>query len=135
MACEFELCLNAGQYAHANREALAALDLVDAVEAQLTIYRDHSQVMEINRKAAAGPVAVEPRLFSLLQQCKQLWEDTAGGFDITSGPLSKVWGFHRRQGSLPRRQKLPWPWNARVRSIWIWTPISARFGFDILGWN
>ncbi len=101
MACEFELCLNAGQYAHANREALAALDLVDAVEAQLTIYREHSQVMEINRRAAAGPVAVEPRLFGLLQRCKQLWEETAGGFDITSGPLSKVWGFHRRQGSLP----------------------------------
>lgn len=101
MACEFELCLNAGEFAHANRAALSALELVDAVEAQLTVYRDHSQIMDLNRRAAQGPVAVEPRLFSLLERCVQLWRETAGAFDITSGPLSKVWGFYRRQGNLP----------------------------------
>lgn len=101
MACEFEVLLNAGQYPHGTAVALAALDLVEQLEDQLTVYRETSEVMAINHAAAAGPVAVEPKLFALLQQAVELWRETGGAFDLTSGPLSKVWGFYRRQGELP----------------------------------
>ncbi len=101
MACEFELCLNAGQYTHGNRAALAALDLVDTLESQLTVYRDESEIMHLNRRAASEPVRVEPRLLALLQTAIDLWRATEGAFDPTAGPLSKVWGFFRRQGSIP----------------------------------
>ena len=44
---------------------------------------------------------VEPRLFAILQLAQQLYRDTDGALDITSGPLSEMWGFSRRQGRLP----------------------------------
>ncbi|MGE0609275.1 MAG: FAD:protein FMN transferase [Pirellulales bacterium] len=106
MACQFETLLNAGQYPHGTVAAMAALDLVEELEAQLTVYRDSSEIMRINREAAAVPVEVEPQLFGLLQQAVELWRETAGAFDITSGPLSKVWGFYRRQGTLPSDSEL-----------------------------
>lgn len=101
MACQFEVFFNAGQYDNATGAALEALDLVDALEAQLTVYRDTSEIMEINRRAADEAVLVEPRLLELLHYARQLHAETEGAYDITSGPLSKVWGFYRRQGQLP----------------------------------
>jgi thiamine biosynthesis lipoprotein len=106
MACEFEVFLNAGQYREANDAVVEALDLIDSLEEQLTVYRDTSEIAAINRRAAAEPVAVEPRLFALLEQAVELHRQTHGAFDIASGPLTKVWGFYRRQGALPAESDL-----------------------------
>lgn len=106
MACQFEVALDPNRCAGAAEAAIEALDLVDRLEDQLTVYRDDSEVMDINRTAAAGPVTVETRLFELLQLSLVLYEQTHRAFDITSGPLSKVWGFFRRQGKLPERDQL-----------------------------
>ena len=40
--------------------ACRALDLIDELEAQLTVYRDDSEVSRLNATAHLGPVAVEP---------------------------------------------------------------------------
>lgn len=106
MACQFEIFLNAGQYPQGNETAIEALDLVDAIEQQMTVYRDSSEVAEINRRAGEEWVEVEPRLFDLLVRAVQVYRETNGAFDITSGPLSKVWGFYRRAGSIPNPDNL-----------------------------
>lgn len=101
MACEFQVFLNAGQHPYGADAALKALDLVDALEDQLTVYRSHSEVSRLNRLANDEPVNVEPRLFELLQQAKQLHQETECAFDITTGVLTKTWGFYRRAGRFP----------------------------------
>jgi len=101
MACEFEVQLAAGREDDSADHVLKALDLVEALEDQLTVYRADSEVLRINRQAADRPVSVEPRLFALLQLAERLHRDTEGALDITSGPLSEIWGFSRRAGRLP----------------------------------
>lgn len=101
MACQFEVFFNAGQYQDATGRALEALDLVDMLEAQLTVYRETSEICQINHLAASEAVLVEPRLLQLLDDALRLAAETGGAYDITSGPLSKVWGFYRRQGQIP----------------------------------
>lgn len=101
MACEFEVQLAAGRHDGSTEWVLKALDLVEMLENQLTIYRADSEVLRINREAAKGPVDVEPRLFAMFQLAEQLHRETGGAFDVTSGPLSEAWGFSRRQGRLP----------------------------------
>jgi FAD:protein FMN transferase len=100
MACEFAIQYHAadGHYAEA---ALAALDLVDQLEDQLSIYRPYTEVSEINRAAAEHAVEMEPRLFSLVELCAWLHAASGGAFDVTSGPLSRIWGFFKREGRLP----------------------------------
>jgi thiamine biosynthesis lipoprotein len=105
MACRFEVTLpledQAGVLA-----AQQALDEVDNLEARLTIFRESSEVSFINREAATGPVRVEQSLFSLLLLCRELCRETGGAFDITSGPLSRCWGFLRRQGRIPELNEI-----------------------------
>jgi len=106
MACTFEVFLNAGQYPAGNTAALAALDLVDRLEDQLSIYRESSEVSELNRTAAFTSVEIEPRLFNLLQLAERLHSETGGAFDVTAGRLSQVWGFTRRRGEVPPAEVL-----------------------------
>lgn len=106
MACEFEMLFNAARVRHGTPAALAALDLVDELEEQLSVYRDTSEVSRLNQAAQFGPVVVEPRLFGLVELALRLHDETQGAFDITSGPLSKVWGFYRRAGSIPTPEAL-----------------------------
>lgn len=101
MACEFEVQLAADRRDGSTERVLAALDLVESLEEQMTIYRADSEVLRINRQAADGPVPVEPRLFAMFQLAERLHRETSCAFDVTSGPLSEVWGFSRRQGRLP----------------------------------
>jgi thiamine biosynthesis lipoprotein len=101
MATSFSVLVDAKCHPESGEAAVAALDLIESLEDQLTVYRDHSEVMQINRLAGQGPVIVEPRLYALFQHAARLYEQTSGAFDITAGPLAKVWGFYRRQGAIP----------------------------------
>ncbi|HEY3391949.1 MAG TPA: FAD:protein FMN transferase [Lacipirellulaceae bacterium] len=106
MACEFEVQLAATRNDESMEHVFAALDLVEAIETQLTVYRDDGEVIGINRQAHSQPVAVEPRLFELFEQAATLHRDTDGAFDITSGPLSQAWGFFRREGRVPSDEEI-----------------------------
>ncbi|MFN0020244.1 MAG: FAD:protein FMN transferase [Pirellulaceae bacterium] len=101
MACEFQILLDAKKYPAGPDAAVEALDLVESLEAQLTVYRDTSEVSRLNQRAFEQPVVVEDRLFELCAQARELWIETGGAFDITSGALTKIWGFYRRQGRMP----------------------------------
>lgn len=106
MAVEFQVLLNARQQSAAAESAVTALDLVERLEAQLTVYRETSEVSRINQRAFEEAVVVEPRLFALFQLALQISRDTGGAYDMTSGPLSKVWGFYRRQGRMPGESEI-----------------------------
>jgi thiamine biosynthesis lipoprotein len=101
MACEFQILLNAGQHPGATEAALDAMDLIEQLEAQLSWFRETSELTHINRTAVTSPVMVERRFFELLVEAISLSQQTQGAFEITAGPLWKLWGFHRREGKMP----------------------------------
>jgi FAD:protein FMN transferase len=100
MATVFEALLPWGT-PNADVAAPAALDLIDRVESQLTVYRPTSEVSRLNRLARHVPVPVEPGLFDLLTLAADITVQTGGAFDVTAGPLVKAWGFFHRQGRIP----------------------------------
>jgi thiamine biosynthesis lipoprotein len=106
MACEFEVQMAAARDDGSMEHVFAALDLVEALEAQMTVYRDDSEVVRINQKAAIEVVPVEPRLFAVFQEAARLYGETEGALDITSGPLSDAWGFSRREGRVPTEETI-----------------------------
>ncbi len=101
MACEFEVQMAASRDDDSMEHVFAALDLVESLESQMTVYRDDGEVIRINREAANRPVRVESRLFAVFQFAERLHRETGGALDITSGPLSEAWGFSRREGRVP----------------------------------
>src|SRR6266404_7844988 len=83
MATRFEILFPFDQ-PRAAELAEAAFELIDELEAQLTVYRDDSEVSRLNAGAGNEPVAVESRLFQLLIEADRLTRETGGAFDITA---------------------------------------------------
>jgi len=100
MATQFEVVLPFGT-PRAFEMAEDALDEIDRIEEQLSVYRAQSEVSRLNCAAADGPVSVEERLFNLLARAARISAETSGAFDVTAGPLIKTWGFFRREGRVP----------------------------------
>jgi thiamine biosynthesis lipoprotein len=95
----------------ADREKLeaaagAALDEGRRLDALLSNYQPGSEWTQVNRGAAANPVKVSVELFGLLSVCLDYSRASDGAFDITVGPLMRVWGFYKGDGSLPRRSAI-----------------------------
>ena len=101
MACQFEFLFNMQQYGQSGNASGDAFALIDELEDQMTVYRDHSTISQLNQRAFESPEVVEDRLFDLLLQAREIWQETGGAFDATAGQLSSLWGFEQRQGEIP----------------------------------
>jgi thiamine biosynthesis lipoprotein len=93
--------------------ACRALDLIDELESQLSVYRDDSEVSRLNATAHPGPVEVDAGLFGLLERAVALYHQTGGAYDITAGALSEAWGFVKGPKRVPDSATL---WDARART-------------------
>ena len=84
----------------------AAFDEVQRIDGLLSNYKPGSEWSEVNRNAAEGPVRVSDELFQLLSECQRYSRLSEGAFDITVGPLMKLWGFYKGSGRLPHRAEI-----------------------------
>ncbi len=100
MACDFDVILNPGQPG-AIRPASDALDVVDVLEDQMSVYREHSELSQLNRRAAEEDVEVEAELFALLRRAETICRETDGGFDPTAGPIVDLWRRSKANGRAP----------------------------------
>ncbi|HEX4808117.1 MAG TPA: FAD:protein FMN transferase, partial [Bryobacteraceae bacterium] len=83
---------NAG---HVQAAISHALDETRRLDDMLSNYKPHSEWSEMNRLAAQRPVRISEELFRLLAACVEYSRESAGTFDISVGPLMKVWGFYK----------------------------------------
>jgi FAD:protein FMN transferase len=81
----------------------AAFDEVRRLDQMLSNYKSDSEWSEINRHAAEKPMHVTDEMFRLLADCVAYSRASEGAFDISVGPLMKVWGFYKGTGHLPHR--------------------------------
>jgi len=84
----------------------AALDEARRLDAMLSNYRETSEWSQVNRLAAKEPVRVSDELFQLFDACSEYSRASEGTFDITVGPLMKVWGFYRGTGHFPQAAQI-----------------------------
>jgi len=73
---EPELLFSAGQ---------EALEEIRAIEAQLSIFREHSWLSRLNAEAGRAPVAAPPPLYALLKLCRAVHRESKGAFDPSVG--------------------------------------------------
>ncbi|MCG6157096.1 FAD:protein FMN transferase [Rubinisphaera margarita] len=102
MACEFSIILNPSEDRRQTITASDALDFVHPVEDQLTVYRDQSDLMRLNRDAINGPCSVDEELFELLELSLKLAEETQGAFTPAARALNLLWRECRARGDVPK---------------------------------
>jgi FAD:protein FMN transferase len=114
MATRFELVIvpDGGGAARARAIGEEALAEIARLEDRLSLFRPSSDVAGINAAASLRAVKVAPSLFSLLQRTVELSAAADGAFDITVGPLTRLW---KRASAIPPVSAIE---NARHRVGW-----------------
>ena len=110
MSTEFEFTLYvpkgsplAGNLPYIADEAFAA---VDDLETRLSNWRPSSQVSAINASAGKEPTRAAADIVDLILYSKEVWRQSDGAFDVTVGPLLKLYGMYRKQGKAPTADEL-----------------------------
>lgn len=106
MGTSFTLVEYGQNSAYLQEVAAQVFQEMGELDNQMSNYKPDSELSSINREAALHAVMVEPRLFRLIQDSLEYSRQSDGAFDITVGPLMKVWGFFRGQGRLPSKSEL-----------------------------
>jgi thiamine biosynthesis lipoprotein len=79
-------------------DAFAAVAEVDRL---MSNYRDDSELSRINHLAAGAPVQVSDPMLSVLEAAQRVSRASHGAFDITVGPIVRLWGFHDKKPHQP----------------------------------
>lgn len=102
MGSPFHLVLYAGDSVTAQQKATAAFALIDSFN---KIFSDYDTTSELSRlSATAGKdsfVKVSSVLYDMIAQSKSHYKTSKHTFDITIGPLSRLWRQVRREGRFP----------------------------------
>ena len=106
MGSSFSLVLFGPDRAGLEAAAAAAFAEAHRLDRLLSNYLAESEWSAMNREAASRPVRVTPELFALLSDCLEYSRMSDGAFDITVGPLIKVWGFYKGEGGLPQPKEV-----------------------------
>jgi FAD:protein FMN transferase len=84
-------------------EAFAAFADVDRL---MSNYRADSELALVNREAARAGVPISDAMFAVLDAARRVSVASNGAFDVTVGPLVRLWGFHDKTPHLPTALEL-----------------------------
>ena len=101
MATRFEIVLHGDNPVALRAAGEEALNEIERLEGQLSLYQSSSEIAHLNARAACEWVRVSPAVFRLLEQARRLSEESGGAFDMTIAPLVRCWGFMGGSGRMP----------------------------------
>jgi len=106
MGTRFRIVLYAPDAAAASRAATAAFARIARLDDTMSDYNPGSELMSLSRQAGGPPAHVSEDLFRVLEKSQKLAERTHGAFDITAGPVIRLWRRARRRSELPNPHEL-----------------------------
>lgn len=107
MGMHFKLTFYAADESSANRAAAAAFARIGELNSVMSDYDPASELSKLSKSAGSGratPVSAD--LWQALTVSQRLADETAGAFDITVGPLVRLWRRARRERELPSAERL-----------------------------
>ena len=68
-------------------------DLLLQINAAMSTYLPDSELSRVNQTEAGVWVDLSPELAEVISVAQTIWQQSAGAFDVTVGPLVNLWGF------------------------------------------
>ncbi|MCH7960826.1 MAG: FAD:protein FMN transferase [Planctomycetes bacterium] len=97
-------------YARTRDEAVAAagdaFERIQHLDSVLSDYRAQSELMRVCERAGTGPVRASDDLIAVLRVAETISRASDGAFDVTVGPIVRLWRRSGRDGRLPDRDEL-----------------------------
>jgi thiamine biosynthesis lipoprotein len=101
MGTLFRIKLYASSAYQAQTVFRSAFARIETLDNTLSDYRPESELSRVTALAVNRPVEVSADLFHVLIAAQQISEETAGAFDVTLGPVIRLWRQARKTGQPP----------------------------------
>jgi FAD:protein FMN transferase len=106
MGTEFKIILYAPDADAAAQASNAAFDRIATLDTIMSDYNPGSELMQLCQRAGGPPEHISDDLFRVLSQAQELSQRSSGAFDITVGPVVRLWRVARARGQLPDPDRL-----------------------------
>jgi thiamine biosynthesis lipoprotein len=106
MGTRFRLTFYAANEATARAASREAFARVAQLNAIMSDYLSTSELMQLCAKAGGPAVKVSDELFTVLQRAQRVAQESEGAFDVTIGPVVRLWRQARRTRRLPSDERL-----------------------------
>lgn len=106
MGTHFQILVYAPDRDTAHKAATDAFARIASLNATMSDYDKASELMRLCAKAGGPPVPVSAELFFVLSRAQEVSRQSDGAFDVTVGPVVKLWRKARKQRKLPDADKL-----------------------------
>lgn len=101
MGSPFNIVFYAESKQMADSIAQESFKLVDSINLICSDYDSNSELFKLRYAAVGVPIKLSPILFELIYIAKLAYKDADGSFDITIGPLSRLWRSARKSQQFP----------------------------------
>lgn len=106
MGTRFKIVVYAADEAAAQKACRAAFARIAELDGIMSDYRPASELMQLCKKAGGPPVPVGDDLFFILSRAQDLSARSDGAFDVTVGPVVRLWRRARKLRQLPNPDQL-----------------------------
>jgi len=106
MGTLFRIKLYAATQQQAQDAFRAAFDRIAQLDDTLSDYKPESELSRLSTNAVGHPEPVSANLFDLVASAQDLARQTGGAFDITLGPVIRLWRAARKTGNIPAQAAL-----------------------------
>ncbi len=106
MGTVYKLVLYAQSPESAASASRAAFDRVAELDAMLSDYKPRSELNRLTRAAYMTPIAVSDDLWAVLKRADAVSVQTEGAFDVSVGPIIKLWRRARALRALPKGPRM-----------------------------
>jgi FAD:protein FMN transferase len=101
MGTKFQMIVYAPEEKTARDATKAAFARVADLDGIMSDYQPTSELMRLCEKAGGEPVKVSEELFFVLSKAQEVSKLSDGAFDVTVGPVVRLWRLARRTKRMP----------------------------------
>lgn len=106
MGTLFRIVLYASSDSLAQTATQAAFAKIDALNASLSDYLNDSELSQLTQADSGSVRAVSDPLWEVLRRGQQMARHSQGAFDLTIGPLSRLWRRAFRRQTFPEWERI-----------------------------
>lgn len=106
MGVRARIVVYADDQSAAEQACRAAFDRIAFLDSVMSDYRQDSEITKLCANAGGPAMKVSRELLSLLIKCQYIAKLSDGSFDVTVGPIVKLWRQARKSGQLPTETQI-----------------------------